>query len=342
MNLQWQEDLDYKSLQKLVFTRLQGIYEGDNLVTELGALLNLQRAAVYKRISGETMIRFDELVAIAMHFKFSLESVFNYNKEQVSFKFDQLNKPISSYREILQYVKEVFDSFRNHDGNILIYSSRHLPFMHYIRYPALFEIHIQFWYRTSLASQNSHQSESHFSRLTTEDREIMKYLYAEYQAHPLTEVWGTNILEELYSKIKFLVLSNVINSEEHLDDLLSNIKLLINHLKQMTQRDHTEKPISNTTSKVYVNELDLGTPMLYYESKESTKCFLVHQEPNFVYTYQKAFCDYSKTLLLNIIDYSKSITVDGAENRLKYFTKVETTFEQFKDDIRKVYDFAQL
>ena len=328
------ETQNYKALQKEVFRRLQLIYNGDDLVSELGVLLDLQKAAVYKRMSGETMIKFNELVDIALHFNFSLESIFNGSENQVSFKFDLLGRKPETYQDIFLYLKEVFDSFRNHEDNTLIYSTRHLPFMHYLRYPLLFEIHMHLWNTTSFDKVSKGYLESNIRKLTDEDKEIMQYLNTEYENHPMIELWGPDILDELYSKVRFLVLSNVINNSQYLESIISNIKLLINHLKEITT--------DQDRLKVYINELELGTPMLFYESLEATKCFLIHQEPNFVYTHQKSFCEYSKNLLLNIINYSKVISGEGAKDRMKYFSKVEKKFELFKSDIQKVFEFAQL
>ena len=327
---------DFRSLQREVFRRLRIIYRGDDLISELSGLLNLQRAAVYKRASGETMIKFDELVMIAVHFNFSLESIFNSSKEQVSFKFDLLGRRPETYQDIFLYLKDVFNSFRNHADNTLIYSAKHLPFMHYLRYPLLFEIHMHLWNNTSFNKVTTGYRESNIRKLTGEDIEVMKYLNTEYEKHPMIEIWGPNILEDLYSKVRFLVLSNIIDNTQYLESITSNIKLLINHLKEITTNQAAAK------LKVYINELELGTPMLFYESHEETKCFLIHQEPNFVYTHQKTFCEYSKNLLSNIINYSKIISEEGAKDRLKYFAKVDKRFENFTVEIQKVFDFAQL
>ena len=86
---------------------------------------------------------------------------------------------------------------------------------------------------------------------------------------------------------------------------------------------------------MYVNELELGIPMLYYESRVETKCFLIHQAPNFINTYQGAFCRYTKNLLSNVMSYSTLISKEGTKDRSKYFTKVQGRFDQFKEEICK-------
>jgi len=335
---------DFKSLQKEVFRRLHLIYKGDDLVTELGALLNLQKAAVYKRMSGDTMIKFNELVDIAVHFNFSLESIFNGNKQHISFQFDLLDKNLETYPDVFEYLKSVFDDFKNLPNNTLIYNSKHLPFAHYLRYPILFELHMYMWRRTSFTLESPRYSESKIKKLNQSELSILKYLSDEYQEHPIIEIWGPRILDDMYSKVKFAIISNVINDRLYLDEICSNIKLLINNLQQISKNGYKSTPgkEDKTSIQIYINELELGTPILYYESVEETKCFLVHQEPNFVYTYQKSFCQYSKRLLENIISYSKQISQGGSGDRIKFFNAVKSRFDKFEEDIYKIYEYAQL
>lgn len=334
--------MNYKQLQATFFDRLKGIYKGDQLIPELCSLLDLQQAAVYKRVSGDTMIKFDELVKIATHFQFSIESIFNANKRHISFQFDLVSDPPSSYRDILAYIVSVFDSFRNLPSNTLMYSSKHLPFMHYLKYPVLFEIHMHMWQKTSFPQEHERMQEGNIRSLTAEDKEMMAYMVAEYERHPITEIWGPMILEDIFTKVRFLVLSNVISSHEYLEDVLSNLRLLVNRLKLQTSKGAKDNNGSEVPYKVYINELELGVPLLYYESKIETKTFLIHQEPNFIYTYQKGFCDYSRTLLQNIIDSASQISGQGTRDRIKYFHRVDQRLESFATDIRKVWEYAQL
>lgn len=340
------ESLDFKKLQSKVFTRLVRIYQGDDLVGELCHLLNLQKAAVYKRMNGDTLIRFDELVKIAVHFNFSLESVFNAKKEHISFQFDLIDQKIETYKELFEYLLGVFDSFKHSRGNILIYSSRNLPFMHYMNYPILFELHMHLWKNTSFHHADSLKYENATIRkLDSEELEMMAQLAREYYVHPATEIWGPSILEDLYSQIKFFVLSNVIKDKAYLNEVCSNIQLLINHLKRITKKGIKNQPgqkDGRAYIKVYVNELELGTPMLYYESPSVTKCFLIHQSPNFIHTNQKTFCGYTKNLLTNVISYSTVISKEGTKDRTKFFIRIQDDFDQFKEEIYKIYEYAQL
>ena len=335
--------MEYKELQKLFFQRLKSIYKGENLIIELGSLLDLQPAAVYKRLSGDTMIRFDELVVIATHFQFSIESVFNTSKNHITFQFDLVTNPPSSYSDIFKYIVSVFDSFRNLPSNTLIYSSKHLPFMHLLKYPQLFELHMHMWQKTSFPQDHNRSWDTTTIRtLSPEDRVMMQYLVEEYERHPITEIWGPRILEDIFSKIKFLVLTNIISTRSYLEETLSSIRLLVNRLKQQTSQGYKEISGLQVPYKVYVNELELGVPMLFYESKLETKTFLIHQEPNFIYTYQKGFCEYSRVLLQNIMISSSQISEVGKRDRLKYFKKVEDRLAVFLVEIEKVWEFAQL
>jgi len=340
------ESVNSKLLQAEVFRRLVLIYEGDDLVSELGSLLNLQKAAVYKRMNGDTMIKFDELVMIAIHFNFSLESVFNADRKHISFQFELIDRQIDTYKDLFEYLQLVFDSFKNSAENVLIYSSKNLPFMHYMNYPALFELHMHMWKNTSFHhSEHSKFVSSTIRKFDAKEIEMLSNLAREYYEHPAIEIWGPNILEDIYSQVKFFVLSNTINDLSYINDICSNIQLLINHLKIITESGIKEQPGKSDdlgAMKVYINDLELGMPMLYYESHAETKCFLIHQAPNFINTYQGAFCKYTKNLLSNVMSYSTLISKEGAKDRSKYFNHVQARFDKFKDEIYKVFEYAQL
>lgn len=340
------QPVDYKMLQTQVFNRLAMIYQGDDLVFELGSLLNLQKAAVYKRMNGDTLIKFDELVNIAIHFNFSLESVFNAKKEHISFQFDLIDDEVDTYKDIFVYIQKVFDTFKSSEGNVLIYSSKNLPFMHYMNYPALFELHMHMWKNTSFRhGDQSKFSQSSIRKFDDKEIEMLSALAKEYYDHPAIEIWGPNILDDIYSQVKFFVLSNTIHDISFINDICSNLQLLINHLKIITKRGVKEQPGRSDnmgTMKVYINELELGTPMLYYESDKETKCFLIHHAPNFISTYQSSFCGYTQNLLSNVMSYSTVISKEGTKDRIKFFNKIQSRFDKFKEDIYKVFEYSQL
>ncbi len=342
------ENINASIKQKLLFQNINNKRKDKriSLVEELKSLLECERGAIYKRMNGEISLRLDELYKISSHFNISLDSIFQEHNDFVNFKYDLIDRPLNDANEFFQYAIEVFDSIRNSPNNKFIYQSKNLPFMHYFNYPILFQLKMLVWQNTSLAV-NSKVNNFRITMKPFKDSEItfMGELARTYYKHPIVEIWSSNILSNLYKQVKFFVLANIITDLNFIENFCTNAQLLINHLELITSQGFKKRPGKNESDgmiKVYINEMELGSPMAYYESDAEEKCFLIHDSPNFIYSQNAGFCNYSAALLKKTIQYSTCISDENTKERIKFFQKTQRDFEKFKSEIKQIFSYAQL
>lgn len=169
-------------------------------------------------------------------------------------------------------------------------------------------------------------------------KEITSY----YDAHPVTEIWNSNMMSNLYQQIIFCITIRAFDGEHFIQHLVNDIKNLINHLKSIAQEGmrKTSNVEEQTDLSIYLNEFGNYLNVLLYESEDLDITFIAFDYPQFIKTNSTGFNQYSKKWIEKIKKRSVLISSAGYQYRELFFLKLEKDFEDFKDrvdNLLKVY-----
>ena len=165
---------------------------------------------------------------------------------------------------------------------------------------------------------------------------------AYYDSHPVTEIWNSNMMSNLYQQVIFCITIRAFSSASFIQHLMSDIKNLIEHLKDITM--HGIRKTSNTDEQtdlsIYLNEFGNYLNVLLYEGQNLDITFIAFDYPQFIKTNSRDFNQYSKKWIEKIKKRSVLISSAGYQYRELFFVKLEQDFVAFKakvDNLLKVY-----
>jgi len=320
-------------LQNKLFQHLVSVKGQQRVLQESMDVLNLKKGALYKRMNGNTALTASELINISDHFHISLDDVLLSDK-LVSFRHQALRNESTKGTDFLVLI-DTYMTMLNHDDNSkLLYLANELPLFYYISREYIFNFLVSVWNHlhweegTLCIDERSHLGDmvNHYKK------EISDY----YENCPVTEIWNSNMLADLYQKIIFCVTIRAFANVAFIDKLILDIEELIESLKKITLEGVWN---SNRTDKIdlkiYLNEFGSYLNMALYESDNYKNTFIGFDYPQFIVSGNHEFYEYALNWTEKIKRRSVLISSEGLQNRELFFMKMESDFQNFKDRVHK-------
>jgi len=329
-----QSDLQSKFFKNLANQNLQ-----TSVVAETMEILNLKRAAVYKRMSGDTALTTSELVTIANHFESSLDTVFFQNKF-ISFNHPFMQMPRTKSIDFLELISGYLETLRSQKESELTYMANELPFFYYISRKYIFNFLLSVWNHLHweegalIINENAHLDKN----IESFRLDITDY----YDSHPVTEIWNSNMLSNLYQQIIFCITIRAFADIAFIDKLMLDIQNLIHHLKTIAVQGIRKSYVDNeqVDLKIYLNEFGNYLDIILYNGENFHSTFIGFDYPQFIVTKSEDFYQYAHNWMQKIKKRSVLISSEGLQYRELFFIKMEKDFEDFKyrvETLIKVY-----
>ena len=167
----------------------------------------------------------------------------------------------------------------------------------------------------------------------------LEYLRSEisnfYESHPVTEIWNSNMLSNLYQQILFAVTIRAFEDIRFIRNLTIDIEKLINRLQELAGTGQKSgKNTSNVT--IYLNEFGNYQNLALYQSEKMSVSFVGFDMPHFVVSYNEKFHEFSNQWIDKIRKRSILISSEGYQFRELFFLKMNKDFEDFKERVDKL------
>jgi len=156
-----------------------------------------------------------------------------------------------------------------------------------------------------------------------------------YESHPVTEIWNSNMLSNLYQQITFSITIRAFEDQRFIKSLITDIEKLINRLQSLAGAGmKSYKDDSKLT--IYLNEFGNYQNLALYKSRNMRTTFIGFDMPHFVVSYNDRFYEYSYEWLEKIRKRSILISSEGYQFRELFFLKMNRDFTDFKDRVEKL------
>lgn len=322
-----------KAYQEQFFAFLTKRVGSDAVLHETMEVLGLRKGAVYKRMNGDTALTTAELATLAKHFKVSLDASLGDDN------FISFIHPFSSSTSGLDFL-DTFNMFLIPLGSPgesrLTYLANELPVFYYFSHEYIFNFLMAIWNHLHwqdtrlVINKNTVIDE----RIQSFRKEITNY----YNAHPVTEIWNSNMFANLYQQIIFSITIRAFEDVAFIDNLVRDINKLINHLKDLalTGEKNTLTGKPNTKLKIYLNEFGNYLNMVLYESPKFKATFIGFDIPQYMVSHNENIFEYTNGWINKIVNRSVMISSEGFQYRELFFIKMENDFKLFKDRVEKL------
>lgn len=277
-------------VQQAIFDHIKLLLPDEiNLADFLSPILNLNKNAVYKRLSGTTAISLDDLVVLSKHFHIPMDEIFYKTSNGIKADFSGFQAKKSSLEyltnlefDLLQLTKLTNPSVR--------YVTIGLPDFYYFFYDELAAFQIFTWER--MTWNNAEWQHRNFSlNLPEKDSFLMltRRLTNVYSQIQVKEFWNEYVLDNFFQQLTYIAESRLYDRSEDIEQLLTCSKELILHLKKIAHAGKRFLPnssINESSAKVefYYNETMKNNIMLLIETAETEMVYAVVDNPNFIKT----------------------------------------------------------
>ncbi len=317
-------------------------HKNTSVLHDVMEILDIRRGAAYKRMNGETALSLDELIQLSEHFKVSLDAVFNSDK-YISFfhpflKENQKNTTNQFFDQFSFFLKPLKTNLPGEEKE-LAYLANEIPIFYYFSHRYIFNFLLSVWKhlhwdenQIEIKDTNDFDSQIEFFR-----QEIAK----NYYGHPVTEIWNSNMLNNLYQQVIFCITIRAFKDQSFVKRLITDIEKLINHLREIAVSGiKSIQGISTEQSelKIYLNDFGNYMNLVLYNSNAFKACFIGYDFPQFIVSHNDKLYNFSKDWIDKIKKRSVLISSEGYQYRELFFIKMENDFKYFKERVEKLMD----
>ncbi len=304
-------------------------------------MLNIRKGAAYKRMNGETALTLEEVIKLSEHFNVSLDSIF---REQTYISFfhpfltdNQLGTTEEFFDQFSSFMKPLKKKEDGEDQIAMSYLANEIPIFYYFSHRYIFTFLLSVW-------KHLHWDEGMIEIRDTNDfdkqiEELRKEIAVNYYGHPVTEIWNSNMLNNLYQQIIFCITIRAFKDQTFLTRLILDVEKLINHLREIAiSGKKSIKGISTEEGelKIYLNDFGNYLNLVLYESEAAKTSFIGYDFPQFIVSYNKSFHTFSQNWINKIKKRSVLISSEGYQYRELFFIKMENDFKYFKERVDKL------
>lgn len=324
--------------QKALFQSIKNLFKKEtfSLVDEISEVLHLEKGASYKRISGNTSLKIDEVVALCLHYNISFDTLLEAHSglNQISFVTEHVSVTNSTLREFLLSFGRTFDSLRKGRENELIFLGNELSLPYYFDFPKLLKFLHHMWHHEKGGYQHNQKKLENLD-ITKEDKQLAHYLSHEFNNHPTTEILGPGIMNAAFHRLKLGHRLGIVNQQQA-EELHQEFGQLLEHLKKVAEvgcKFNLESGRPYGEAYLLINKYYFGGAQIYYNTDGYEKAFLSTEYPDFIHTNDPRYTTRVREKIYSQKAFSVNISRDNALERAQYFRNLTVEWEKLGKEI---------
>lgn len=337
---QQEEYFQEVQLQKLFFQEVQQKAQSEkSMVTELKSILGLGKTAVYRRLSGESMLSLGETLKLARHYNISIDQLIQSDLSRVTFDFPVLQQPVKSAAEFLESIEKAMEQAVNLDQVSVDFVSREIPLFHYFNFPELTAFKAYIWSRTIWQLPTFQERQFSLTQINGIKRH-QKNIQKHYISMPGTEIWSTDSLAITLLQIEHYLSNDMFKYPEEALLLCQQLRELFEHLYKMSTHGKKcapgKEPLDNAPDfSFYHNQLAHSNSFILVNSSVVDMSFVTIDNLHVINSSDPKFCQFMKNWKDRLIEQSIRIDASTTTSRNKFFNNIERQIIAFEKKIKR-------
>ena len=296
-----------------------------NLADELAKLLSMSRSAAYRRVSGESLLNFDEMTILLQHYPVSLETQLNPNTTRFNAPF--LHQSPQTMTEYLDSIECHLSVLANAEAAKIQYVAHEIPFFHYLFEPDLAVFKMYMWSRTvwRVPAMRFESFDLDTYRRDAGLQRQIRRLSEMYASIPSEEIWNSNMLDITLNQIRHCCKANRFKTKQEAVQLFKILRGLIRRLRNNTEvgEKMVGKPGKQPDKlKAWYNELLPTGTFILATINEHTALYLTFESPNFIQNHDATMCTGSVNIFENYKTTALDLNGDNEVNRTLFFERM--------------------
>lgn len=310
----------------------------DSLGNAVGDVLSISQDAVYRRFRGDTLLTIFELEKLAKHFDFSLDALFEMNKNKIVFDFQAFSVFDFSMDTYLENMLKSVNTIKAQKNPRLTIAINNTPFLQLLNFPHLVRFKLFFWAKTHLQIEKLQNQSFQHEKVSELSFATGKEILRTYNSIPSKEIYDPELLRGFTREIYYYFHAQHFQEPEYALFLLDNLDKFVDHLKDQASHGKkflygTQAPASGNDFEMYHNETLNGQTSIHYRSDDYTGLFIAHNILNSIHTVDPVYVTDSEGVLNKQIANSSMISTVNEKDRNNYFTQVKNMIAGYRRKI---------
>jgi len=330
---------DAPDFQKKLFDQIREKLPADkSFVHEIAELLCISYDSAYRRIRGEKPLDMTELQKLAAAFKLSLDALFKLKGNKILFDYFTIEPDKLGMKEwlsmILADTKRIYES----SDRKIIYAAKDPPVFHNFQIPELAAFKIFFWQKTLCQFP---EFEDRKIRLDEADEEIInigRQLLSVSNKIPTVEIWNEDTFNITLRQIEYYMISGYFQKADDILNLLDKLEKWVNHMRKQAELGFKylySEPADGIEGSfsMYENEVVLNDNTILVRRDDATTVYLTFNTLSLLISKSPSFCSNVENYFNKLIRKSTLISISGSKDRDRFFNKLLTAIEIFRNRI---------
>ncbi|TDQ18919.1 hypothetical protein DFQ04_0730 [Algoriphagus boseongensis] len=299
-----------------------------SLVDEISEVLNLSMDSAYRRIRGEKLLDFDEILTLCQKFNISLDKFFSQDSKSIVFQGTVNTYQEDAFKIWMEDVLAQLNLVNSFSKRHVFFLVKDMPPFHHYYHPLLAGFKFFFWmksilYYESLKNEKFTLDKNYFAPY----QEITNKIIKVYNKVPTSEIWNEEGLTTTLRQIEVYHEMGLIPEPNVTLKLYQCVLEVIDHLEKMAELGKKcafgQPPTEDSGDyQLYLNEIVLGDNTFMAEIGDTKITYLNHSVLYFVGTQDQKFNEAIFKNLDNLMKKSTLISGTGEKERKQFFNKL--------------------
>ena len=230
------------------------------LVAELQRVFGCSRSSVYNRLNGTTALVLPELLALSREFNYHYQDTIG---QQVAADEPQsLSAQVGAIAQDLIAAKQA--------GDQILFATTEIPVFYLFELPELCALKYYFWNRFGWENDRADKRFDLRQLMLLPQVQQLPALWKLYADNHSSEIWTTNILDNVLMQIRYLVQNDYL---KNIGDLLLLQKVLLRFIDNLQQYTHVGKKVQGSLA-VFDNEFSSTNNFLLWKRPSASVAYL--------------------------------------------------------------------
>lgn len=322
-----------QAIQKQLFDLIEQKIQPRKLSAEIGQLLSIAPSAVYRRLSGETLLSFEQLLILLQHYDISFEGL--TNPSAISF---ELPRALTSTKKLLGFLKFIetdLIELHQYPTSKIRFAALEVPIFYYLSSPALASFKFYMWQRTLIPTQNYISTKFSFSAFAAETtfQIHIKNIVTLYNQIESEEIWNSNMFDITFNQIRYCLNAGLFQDVNDVKLLIKSSKQLIKHFETIVSNGKKSTDKAAAPIHVWYNELFQNGMFILSETPHKSLMYNAFDVPNFMVSSHSEMYKIGLNFFNRMKSFSLDIMSVHEVNRHRFFERLYRKIEIFEKEL---------
>ncbi|HEU4472232.1 MAG TPA: hypothetical protein VFR58_14165 [Flavisolibacter sp.] len=313
------------SIQDYLFQQIkEKLPANASLADAIAGALHVSADSAYRRIRGETPLVLDEVRKLCEDFSVSLDEALRAGPSTVSFRYNQVNPSVNSFRDYLGNILDALTALEQGGSGDLIYLTKDIPVFYNFLFRPLFAFRYFFWMKSILQHPDFTHTPFSIDMLPAETEELGRRIAGAYARLPSTEIWNTECVNSTIAQVEYYREAGYFSSERDIQKIYDSLYRLLEHLREQAAAGAKFLPGESFSSKaenysLFYNRVVLGDNTVLARASGRHTVYLSSDVLNYMVTTNEDFCAATFERLQTLMRRATLISQSSEKQRNIFF-----------------------